>query len=296
MPAEPHLDHPLAIDRVDADLAGLDQLDTHVDATPPLARRVWSALWPKVAAVGLVVLVWQTAVWTHWRKAYQLPGPTAVGRRLLDDLGTGELWAAVGNTMNRAVVGFAIALVVGGLIGVAVTVSKSVRTAIGSLITGLQTMPSIAWFPMAIMLFGLANSAIYFVVALGAAPSIANGLISGIDAMPPLLRRVGRSMGASRVALYRDFVVPAALPSVVAGLKQGWAFAWRSLLAGELLVVVPGMQTIGTRLSFARDFNDPEGVLSLIVVILVIGIVIDSLVFNRLEQRILRHRGLGAHA
>jgi NitT/TauT family transport system permease protein len=103
-------------------------------------------------------------------------------------------------------------------------------------------------------------------------------------------------MGASRVALYRDFVVPAALPSVVSGLKQGWAFAWRSLLAGELLVVVPGMQTIGTRLSFARDFNDPEGVLSLIVVILVIGIVIDSLVFNRLEQRILRHRGLGAHS
>lgn len=287
---------PLSVDRVDEDLAGLDQLDTHVEPTRPIARRVWSATWPKVAAIGLVVLVWQAAVWSQWRKAYQLPGPSAVGRRLVDDLGTGALWAAVGNTMNHAVVGFTIALVVGGVIGVAVTVSKTVRTAIGSLITGLQTMPSIAWFPMAIMLFGLANSAIYFVVALGAAPSIANGLISGIDAMPPLLRRVGRSMGASRVALYRDFVVPAALPSVVAGLKQGWAFAWRSLLAGELLVVVPGMQTIGTRLSFAHDFNDPEGVLSLIVVILVIGILIDSLVFNRLEQRLLRRRGLGAHA
>jgi NitT/TauT family transport system permease protein len=285
----------LGRDGVDADLAGLDELDTHVEPTSPIARRVWSALWPKVAAVGLVVLVWQTAIWTHWRKSYQLPGPSAVGRRLWEDLGTGALWAAVGNTMNRAVIGFAIALVVGGVIGIAVSVSKVVRAAIGSLITGLQTMPSIAWFPIAIMLFKLSNGAIYFVVAIGSAPSVANGLVSGIDAMPPLLRRVGRSMGASRVELYRDFVVPAALPSVVAGLKQAWAFAWRSLLAGELLVAVPGIQTIGTRLNYARDFADSEGVLSLIVVILVIGIVVDSLVFNRLEQRILRRRGLGAH-
>jgi len=170
-----------------------------------------------------------------------------------------------------------------------------VRIAIGSLITGLQTMPSIAWFPQANLLFGLDDSAIYFVVVLGAAPSIANGLIGGIDSVPPLLRRVGRSMGASPTSLYRDFVVPAAMPSVVAGLKQGWAFAWRSLMAGELLVVIPGTQTIGTRLQFARELSDPEGLMATMVVILVIGILVDSLVFGRLEQHVLRKRGLGAH-
>ena len=281
---------------LDDDLAGLDHLEAHVEPATPFVRRAWRGLWPKVTAIVLVILVWQTAIWTHWRESYQLPPPAAVGRRLLDDLGTGALWAAVAHTMQRALVGFAIAVVVGGIIGVAVTASRTVRTAIGSLITGLQTMPSIAWFPLAILLFGLANSAIYFVVALGAAPSIANGLIGGVDSLPPLLQRVGRSMGASRVGLYRDFVVPAAMPSVVAGLKQGWAFAWRSLMAGELLVVIPGMQTIGTRLSFARDFSDTEGVMSMMVVILAIGILVDAVVFGRLERRVLRRRGLGAHA
>jgi NitT/TauT family transport system permease protein len=101
-------------------------------------------------------------------------------------------------------------------------------------------------------------------------------------------------MGASRVGLYRDFVVPAAMPSVVAGLKQGWAFAWRSLMAGELLVVIPGTQTVGTRLQFARELSDAEGVMATMIVILVIGILVDSLVFSRLERRVLRARGLGA--
>ncbi|MEN9646705.1 MAG: hypothetical protein RL238_3374 [Actinomycetota bacterium] len=280
--------------RLDEELAGLDHLEVPVEQRPPLPLRLWSNLWPKLAAIGVVVLAWQIAVWSEWRPTYLLPPPADVARRLWDDLGTADLWQAVAHTMWRAMVGFAVAIVIGGLIGLAVSASKRVRIAIGSLITGLQTMPSIAWFPLAILLFGLENSAITFVVVLGAAPSIANGLIGGIDNVPPLLRRVGRSMGASRVGLYRDFVVPAAMPSVVAGLKQGWAFAWRSLMAGELLVVIPGTQTIGTRLQFAREFSDAEGVIATMVVILVIGILVDSLVFSRFERRVLRKRGLGA--
>ena len=281
---------------LDDDLAGLDHLEAQVERSAPLTARLWGNTWPKLAAIGLVLLVWQTAVWVHWRHTYQLPPPSAVGRRLLDDLGTADLWGAVGATMRRAVIGFAVAIVIGGAVGLAVSVSRHVRTAIGSLITGLQTMPSIAWFPLAILLFGLDDSAIYFVVVLGAAPSIANGLIGGVDSVPPLLRRVGRSMGASSTSLYRDFVVPAAMPSVVAGLKQGWAFAWRSLMAGELLVVIPGTQTIGTRLQFARELSDTEGLMATMVVILVIGILVDTLVFGRLERRVLRRRGLGQHS
>ena len=280
--------------QIDAELAGLDRLEIPVETPRPLASRVWSSLWPKLAAISIVLLLWQTAVWAAWRPEYLLPSPRAVFARLWDDIGTADLWEAVYHTMQRAVVGFLIAIAIGSAIGLAVSASKVVRTAIGSMITGLQTMPSIAWFPLAILLFGLDDSAIYFVVVLGAAPSIANGLIHGVDSMPPLLRRVGTSMGASRTGLYRDFVVPAAMPSVVAGLKQGWAFAWRSLMAGELLVVIPGTQTVGTRLQFARELSDAEGVMATMIVILVIGILVDSLVFSRLERRVLRARGLGA--
>ena len=277
------------------ELSGLDNLEVVEDARPSLALRFWLAAWPKLAAIGLVLGIWQFAVWREWWKIYVLPSPLMVWERLLDELGTQKMWSAVFATMQNAVFGFLVAIVIGGVIGIVVSASKSARTAIGSLITGLQTMPSIAWFPLAILLFGLTESAITFVVVLGAAPSIANGVIGGIDSVPPLLRRVGRSMGAKSVGLYRDFVMPAAMPSVVSGLKQGWAFAWRSLMAGELLVIIPGTQTIGTRLQFARDFSDAEGVIATMVVILVIGILVDTLVFSRLERRVLRNRGLGPH-
>jgi len=243
-----------------------------------------------------VLAIWQFAVWREWKKPYVLPLPSMVWERLVHDVGTAELWKAVYATMRRALLGFVVSIVIGGAIGITVSASRRVRAAIGSLITGLQTMPSIAWFPLAILLFGLTEEAITFVVVLGATPSIANGVIGGIDGVPPLLRRVGRSMGASPVGLYRDFVVPAAMPSVVSGLKQGWAFAWRSLMAGELLVVIPGTQTIGTRLQFARELSDAKGVIATMVVILVIGITVDALVFSRLERRVLRNRGLGAIA
>src|SRR5438874_2224349 len=127
------------------------------------------------------------------------------------------------------------------------------RSAIGSLITGLQTMPSIAWFPLAIVLLGLTEQAILFVVVLGAAPSIANGVIAGVDHVPPLWVRAGRMMGARNLRLYRHVVFPASFPTYVAGLKQGWAFAWRSLMAGELLVIVAHRPSIGVGLQQARE-------------------------------------------
>ncbi|HAP76803.1 MAG TPA: ABC transporter permease [Acidimicrobiaceae bacterium] len=282
---------------IDEELDGLDHLEDVSDARQAsLGRRLWDALWPKMAAVGLVLGFWQFAVWREWKPRYLLASPGDVWARLVEDAGTAEMWEAIGTTMQRSLVGFAWALVIGASIGLVVTASRHVRSAIGSLVTGLQTMPSIAWFPLAILLLGLTESAINFVVVLGAAPSIANGVISGIDSSPPLLRRAGRSMGARRWALYRDFLVPAAMPSVVAGLKQGWAFAWRSLMAGELLVLIPGAQSIGSRLNFAREFSDSEGVLASMLVILVIGILMDSIVFSRLERRVLRRRGLGATA
>ena len=256
------------------------------------ARHAWAAVWPKLAAFGLAIAAWQLLVWSGWRPDYVLPGPGPVLRRLLDDLGSGELARAAGVTLQRAVAGYAIALVAGTALGLAVARTRVLRAAVGSLITGLQSMPSVAWFPLAILLFKLSEPAILFVVVLGAAPAIANGIISGIDQIPPLLLRAGRVLDARGVALYRHVILPAALPGFVAGLKQGWAFAWRSLMAGELLVIIANRPSIGVRLQFAREFSDAEGLLASMIVVLVIGIVVDSLVFGRLERTIREQRGL----
>lgn len=287
---------PTELDTIDEELAGLDHLEAHV--APPERRvvRVWGSVWPKLAALALLVGVWQVLVWSGWKKPYQLRSPRDVWSVLVHDLGTSTQWEAIGTTVQRALVGFALALLVGAALGLAVTASRHVRSAIGSLLAGLQTMPSIAWFPLAIMLLGLTEGSIRFVVVIGAAPAIANGFISGIDSSPPLLRRAGRSMGASRWALYRDFLVPAAMPSLVSGLKLGWAFAWRSLMAGELLVMIPGRPSLGERLEFAREFSKNEGVIASMIIIAAIGILMDSMIFSRLEQRVLRRRGLGANA
>jgi NitT/TauT family transport system permease protein len=164
--------------------------------------------------------------------------------------------------------------------------------ALGSLISGLQTMPSIAWFPLAILLFKLSESAILFVVVLGAAPAIANGVIAGVDQIPPLLLRAGRVLGARGFAHYRHVVFPAALPGFLAGLKSGWAFAWRSLMAGELLVIIANKPSIGSRLAFEREFADSPGLMSVMLVILVIGIVVDGFGFSLLDRVVRRRRGL----
>ncbi len=281
-----------ATTELDRELSGLDHLELPAVPPRPIGRRVWSATWPKLVAVGVVLAIWQFVVWREWKPSFVLPGPSAVARTLWDDVGTSQLWRAVGFTMRRAITGFLVSLLIGGALGLAVARSRVLRTALGSLITGLQTMPSIAWFPLAILLFRISESAILFVVILGAAPSIANGIIAGVDSVPPVLRRVGLTLGARGPALYRDVIVPAAMPTVLSGLKQGWAFSWRSLMAGELLVIVPGTQSLGTRLQFARDFSDSEGLLATMVVILGIGILVDGLVFGQVERVVLTRRGL----
>src|SRR5260370_19907577 len=236
--------------RIDAELAGLDALEIELRPRPRLAARIWSRLWPKALAAGIFVGFWQIVVWSGWRPEYLLPGPAKVFSTLFDNLG--DLMDAAGTTLGRAAQGFGLAIVIGSIVGAFVARVHVLRAAIGSLITGLQTMPSIAWFPLAILLFKLTNGAILFVVVLGAAPSIANGLISGIDTIPPLWLRAGRVLGARGLTAFRHVILPAALPAFVAGLKHGWAFAWRSLLARELLVQIPGTLSLGDHLEIAR--------------------------------------------
>ena len=277
----------------DATVAGLDKLETVETPGRSRSSRLYSMVWPKLSAVVLALLLWQLVVWSGWKPTYVLPPPATVFSQLRELVVTGSFWHSVGITMRRAALGFAIALMLGSVIGAVVSQSSIVRRAFGSFITGLQTMPSIVWFPFAILLFKLTEAAILFVVVLGAAPAIANGLIFGVDHVPPLLVRAGRVLGARRLTLFRSVILPAALPSYVSGLKQGWAFAWRSLMAGELLVIVGNTSSLGVRLDFARTMSDAPLLLAYMIVILVIGLCVDA-VFGAIDRRVRATRGLGA--
>jgi NitT/TauT family transport system permease protein len=273
-------------------ITGLDALDQGPKTDKgALGRRVWKSAWPKLLAIAIVLLVWQLVAISGWKPSYILPGPGPVFKDLGGLVTTGDFWDGVRLTMLRAITGFALAVLIGTVIGAAVATFAPLRAAIGSLITGLQTMPSIMWFPLAILLFQLGEKAILFVVIIGAAPSVANGLISGIDYVPRTWLRVGQVMGMKGLAKYRYLILPASLPSFVSGLKQGWAFSWRSLMAGELLVIVPGAVSIGVRMQNARDLFESSLVISYIIVVLVIGILIDVL-FNWADNSLRKRWGL----
>jgi NitT/TauT family transport system permease protein len=272
-------------------LGGLDALEKVHTTETPLGLRIWRSAWPKLLAIAIVILAWQIVVWAQWKPEWVLPAPATVFTDLKDLVVTGAFWDGVRLTMLRALSGFLFAVVLGTLIGAAVSQFAPLRAAIGSLITGLQTMPSIMWFPLAILLFQISESAIFFVVIIGAAPSVANGLISGIDYVPRTWLRVGQVLGMKGFAKYRYLILPASLPSFISGLKQGWAFSWRSLMAGELLVIVPGALSIGVRMQQARDLNEASLVISYIIVVLVIGILIDVL-FNYADNSLRKRWGL----
>ncbi len=278
----------------DQALRGLDNLELRPDQGKPepgrLARKAWAALWPKLLAIALVLVVWQLITLTGW-KHFVLRGPGPVFSDLWQQMQHGMLWATIGWTLRSAVIGYAVALVIGSVVGLLVARIPPLRAAVGSIITGLQTMPSVAWAPFAIILFGESNSAILFVVILGAAPSIANGLIAGVDYTPPLLLRAGKTMGLRGFTLYRYLILPASLPAYVAGLKQGWAFAWRSLMAAELFIAIIGQISIGQQLAVDQESQDFAGASTVIIVILVIGIIIDT-IFTKADRALRKRRGL----
>jgi NitT/TauT family transport system permease protein len=278
-----------------AELAPDFQLSDVPASRPHPARRslarMWSGLWPKLGAVLLAVVIWQLVVWSGWRSQSALPGPWPVFERLAGDLRHLDFYAGVAVTLRRAALGYAIAAAAAIVVSILIARIELARRAVGSLLVGLQSMPSIAWFPLAILLLQRSEGAITVVVVMGAAPAIAAGLLSGIDQVHPMLIRVGRAMGADGLRLYRYIVLPAALPAFVGGLKQGWAFAWRSLMSAELLVVAANQTSIGQQLQSARNLSDTQQLLAIMVVIVVIGIAVDSL-FGMLDTSVRRRWGL----
>jgi NitT/TauT family transport system permease protein len=280
------------LSRLDEDLAGLDALELADRARTSRWARVWRATWPKLGAIALFFGFWQLVVWSGWRPPHLLPPPSAVFDELSDMWSEGTLVTAVENTMSMAAVGYTLAVVLGTLLGLAVARVRVLRAAFGSLITGLQTMPSVAWVPWSILLFKLSTGAILFVTVIGSVPAIANGVISGSDQINPIMLRAGRVLGAKGLSSYRHIVLPASFPGYVAGLKNGWAFAWRSLMAGEIITTVPGEPNVGGLLNINRTLSNADGVVAMMLIILVLGILVDSLLFGTLERAVARRWGL----
>jgi NitT/TauT family transport system permease protein len=269
--------------------AGLDALEFPLAPKISRGRKLWSSAWPKLLAIAIVLGFWQFLIWIEWRPSYAFASPADTFSSLFDN------WSVISDamwtTLRRGFQGYAMAIAIGGVIGAAVARIPVLRAAIGSMITGLQTMPSVAWFPMAILLFKFGDSAIFFVIVIGAAPSIANGLIGGVDNISPVLLRAGKVLGAKRLDAFRYVILPAALPSFVGGLKQGWAFAWRSLLAGEIIGGITGY-SLGQQLAINRDNADAAGLQAVMIVLFTIGVLVDVLVFSNLERKIRKRYGL----
>lgn len=275
--------------------AGLDALEATDARKRHRGRKVLSATWPPVLAVGVLLGLWELGYRSGVKPSYALPSPMDVALVLRSQLRDGTLLDAMRTSLTRGGLGFLIALAIGTPLGILIARVHPIRRGIGPLVSGLQSLPSVAWVPAAIIFFGIGDTAIYAVVLLGATPSIANGMVSGIDQIPPLYQRVGRVLGASGLSAARHVLLPAALPGYVGGLRQGWAFSWRSLMAAELIVNSPELgQGLGQLLDTGRNLNDMSLVFAGILGILVVGIAVELCVFAPIERSVLRRRGLFA--
>lgn len=262
----------------------------------PLASRLSLARlgrFAPLASVALAFGAWQLVraldIWPEWL----LPGPLPVLRRLGEEIANGNALVACRITLGRAFLGLCVSIALGGATGLLLGRFKPLRAAVAPLLAGLQTVPSVTWFPLAILLFQLSERAIQTVVVLGAAPCIAVALLDSFDRVPPLLVKAGRSLGLRGFGLFWHVMLPGALPGFASGVKQGWAFAWRSLMAGELLVLIGDRPSLGAHLHFARELSDAEGLLAWLLVVLGLGILIDMLVFRTWERALHRRHGLG---
>jgi len=235
----------------------------------------------------LLWLVLSTA--RHW-PPYLFPCPVQDAVSLWKGIQNGTVLIGIAGSMWRLFRGYTAALVIGLMLGLVLARVRPIKETLGLLVMGLQALPSICWLPLALLWFGLNERAILFVVVMGAVFSIAQSTEDGIRNTPPVYLKAARNLGARGLRIYSAVVLPAAFPNIVTGMKLGWSFAWRSLMAGELLYALPGL---GHLLTMGRELNDMSQVLAVIVVIIALGLATDRLVFGTMERRLRERWGLG---
>jgi NitT/TauT family transport system permease protein len=237
------------------------------------------------ALIGLWQLVVNMEIWPR----YLLPGPRDVFDSLRSNTESGVIPHALRSSLQRLAVGYAIAFGIGMVIGIATGTWRWVDETVGSLVLGMQSLPSITWLPLAIVWFHLSERAILFVVVMGSIFAISISARDGVRNIPVLQKRAAQTFGARRLQLYRYVIIPGMLPSLVQGLKLGWSFAWRSLMAAELIFVTIGL---GHLLNVGRDLNDMNLVVAVMLLIVAVGVTVDRLIFGRVEAWVRDRWGL----
>lgn len=240
---------------------------------------------------ALLLVVWELIARRGIWDATLFPSPLAVAKTLWGSLEDGTLITATAVSLRRVMTGYAISLGIGVPLGILLARSKTAEDTLGSLVTGLQALPSICWLPLALLWFGLNDKAILFVVVMGSLVSITVAVQDGVKNLPPTYIRAARTMGTSPFHIMTDVLLPASLPTILVGAKLGWSYAWRALMAGELLFVSLGL---GHMLMMGRELADMSQVLAVMIVISSLGLLTDTVIFGAVERRVRARFGLGA--
>lgn len=237
----------------------------------------------------LLVVIWQATVKIAGVSASIMPAPTDVYQALVQGFADKTLIYDILASFRRLAIGLSIAIVLGIGLGILLAKNKTADETLGTLILALQSVPSIVWLPIAIMWFGLNETSVIFIVILGATLVMTINMRIGIKNVPPLYIKAAQTMGSGGIDLFVKVIFPASIPYAVTGARLGWAFAWRALMAGEILSTGPGL---GYTLKYASDFGNMSMVIAIMIIIGVIGTIVDTIVFQRVEQNVLRRWGL----
>ena len=243
----------------------------------------------KIAFYILIIVVWQGIDSADIWPDNIFPSPIEVGEDLLFGISDGSLFYGIATSMWRLIIGLAIAIGGGMLLGIFMARVETVNQTIGSLVLGLQSIPSVAWVPLAILWFGLSDAGIVFVTAIGAIFAVTINTYTGVKNINPSFIEAARNMGAKGTQLVTTILIPAAFPYMITGFKQGWAFAWRGVIGSELLFSFLGL---GFLLNVGRQLNDVSQVIAMMLVIMGIGILIDGFVFKKIEDKVMTKWGL----
>jgi NitT/TauT family transport system permease protein len=236
-----------------------------------------------------VLALWQILASLRLAPDYLFPSPLQVGERLRELIQDHLLVPSIVATLERMIVGFAISACIGLSIGVAMGTSWAVNKTLKSLFLGLQTLPTAAWVPVSLMIFGLRNSGIYFVVVMSSMSAVAIATSDGILNIPPIYLRAARTLGTPPWAMYGRVIVPAALPGIVTGIKLGWTLGWHGAISAELIKSSVGL---GFLLYMGRELNDAAQIIGIMLLTILFGLLLDQFLFGMVERKIRRRWGL----
>jgi NitT/TauT family transport system permease protein len=240
-----------------------------------------------------LLAMWQAAVMTGRWSPVLLPSPESVGEYLWGALLDGSLLEAAAVTLRRLLIGYAIGVLIGLPLGMLTSTSQFFEDTLGALALGLQTLPSVCWVPLALLWFGQTESAMLFIVIMGTVWSVLIATDTGAKTIPPIYARAARTMGSEGFHQWSRVILPASLPFLVSGMKQGWAFAWRSLMAAEIFVTILTGFGLGNLLHYGRELNAMDQVIGIMIVIVVIGLLADKVLFSPWERFLHRRWGTG---